>query len=384
MRGGTSRGLFFLDIDLPRDAHLRDALILHAYGSPDPYERQIDGLGAGTSVTSKVAIIGPASRPDADVDYTFGQVLIREPRIDYGGNCGNMSAAVGPFAIDERLVSVREPTTLVRIHNTNTRKLIHARVPVASGLARTDGDYEIAGVVGTGAKITLEFLDPGGAVTGRLLPTSHPVDTVDISGLGPIHVSIVDAANPVVFVQATELKVEATWSAADLEADPAFLTLMERIRGMAATMIGLANSPEDATRRSRGVPKIAIVGRPETYIAESSARIPADAVDLCARILTVGRVHRAYALTGAICSAAAAAIPGTVVHQVARRNRDPQGVRIGHPSGVIDAGAEVDISPVLHARKGVAFRTARRLMEGHVYVPAHLLERVSRAQPRGT
>ena len=377
MRGGTSRGLFFHEKDLPNDLALRDALILRAYGSPDPYERQIDGLGGGTSLTSKVAIVGPPTHPDADVNYTFGQVLIREPRIDYGGNCGNMSSAVGPFAIDEGLVGARQPSTLVRIYNTNTRKLIRAHVPVADGRAEAAGDYAIAGVPGTGARIALEFLDPGGAVTGRLLPTGHPRDVVPVARLGRLELSVVDAANPVVFVRAADLGVEASAPTAVLDTDEGFLASMERIRSTVAMLLGLASTPEEATRRSRGVPKIAIVGPSTPYRADGGREIPSGATDLVARILTVGRVHRSYALTGGICTAVAACIPGTVVHEVARPGLSGQVVRIGHPSGVIEAGAEVEDAPELRAVRGIAHRTARRLMEGFVCVPSTLLTAAS-------
>ncbi len=377
MRGGTSRGLFFHEKDLPEDPALRDALILRVYGSPDSYERQIDGLGGGTSVTSKVAIIGPPTHSDADVNYTFGQVLIREPRIDYGGNCGNMSSAVGPFAIDEGLVRTGEPFTVVRIYNTNTRKLIRAHVPVADGRAQAVGEYEISGVPGTGARITLEFLEPGGAVTGRLLPTGHQRDVVPVIGLGSVELSVVDAANPVAFVRASDLGVEASAPAAVLDADEGFLASMERIRSTVAVLLGLASSPEEATRRSRGVPKIAIVGPSTTYRADGGREIASGAIDLVARILTVGRVHRSYALTGGICTAVAACIPGTLVHEVARPGLSGHAVRIGHPSGVIEAGAEVEPAPEPRAVKGIAHRTARRLMEGFVCVPSTLLTTAS-------
>ncbi|MBN1318755.1 MAG: PrpF protein, partial [Anaerolineales bacterium] len=208
MRGGTSRGLFVMRNELPADPVMRDKVILRMYGSPDI--RQIDGMGGADSLTSKLAIIGPPTRTDADVDYTFAQVSITKPLVDYKGNCGNISSAVGPFAIDQGLVEPVEPVTTVRIHQTNTDKLIIAQVPVVNGMARVEGDYKIDGVPGTGARIGLDFSDTAGAVTGSLLPTGHPMDRMDVPGVGPIDMTIVDAANPCVFVRAADLGIRGT------------------------------------------------------------------------------------------------------------------------------------------------------------------------------
>ncbi|MCI0345713.1 MAG: PrpF family protein, partial [Chloroflexi bacterium] len=210
VRGGTSRALVFHQRDLPSDRAAWDAIFLAALGSPDPGGRQLDGLGGGISSLSKVAVVGPSSRPDADVDYTFGQVEVTRAAVDYRGNCGNISSAIGPFAIDEALVPAREPLTVVRIHNTNTRKLIHARIPVEAGQAAVRGDFRLDGVPGSGARIALDFLDPGGAGTGRLLPTGHPQDALEVPGLGTIAASLVDATNPMVFVRAKDLGLDGT------------------------------------------------------------------------------------------------------------------------------------------------------------------------------
>ncbi|MCI0582491.1 MAG: PrpF family protein, partial [Chloroflexi bacterium] len=199
VRGGTSRALVFHRRDLPADRAAWDGIFLAALGSPDPGGRQLDGLGGGISSLSKVAVVAPPSRPDADVDYTFGQVEVTRAAVDYRGNCGNISSAIGPFAIAEGLVPAREPATVVRIHNTNTRKLIHARIPVEAGQAAVRGDFVLDGVPGSGARIALDFLDPGGAVTGRLLPTGHAQETLEVAGLGTIAASLVDATNPIVF-----------------------------------------------------------------------------------------------------------------------------------------------------------------------------------------
>jgi len=371
VRGGTSRALVFHRRDLPEDRATWDPVFLAALGSPDPHGRQLDGLGGGISSLSKVAVVGPASRADADVDYTFGQVEVSRPAVDYRGNCGNISSAIGPFAIDEALVLPREPETVVRIHNTNTRKLIHARVPVDGGAAAVRGDFALDGVPGTGARIALDFLDPGGAVTGQLLPTGHALDTLDVPGLGRLAASLVDATNPMVFVRAKDLGLDGTERPEDLDARTGLPARLEAIRGAAAVRIGLARSPEDAARTSSAVPKIALVAPPSGYRTLAGASVEPDAVDLVARIVSMGKVHRAFALTGAMCLAVAARLPGAIPQEAAALTGAAGDVRIGHPSGVLPVAAAVargtDGAPV--AQTVTVYRTARRLMEGFVLVP---------------
>lgn len=371
VRGGTSRALLFHRADLPRDRSAWDPIFLAALGSPDPSGRQLDGLGGGISSLSKVAIVGPPTHPEADVDYTFGQVEVTRPFVDYAGNCGNISSAIGPFAIDEGLVPAREPETLVRIHNTNTRKLIHAHVPVAGGTAAVSGDFALPGVPGTGARIALDFLDPGGAVTGRLLPTGHARDVLDVPGIGAIAVSLVDATNPVVFVRAKDLGLEGTERPEALDAEPGLAERLEAIRAAAAIRMGLARDAEEATRQSPAVPKVALVAPPAEYRTLAGDRVAPGAVDLVARIVSMGKVHRAFALTGAMCLAVAAHLEGSLTHEAAAGRAPGGDVRIGHPSGILavtatvtrDAGAPV-------ARAVTVYRTARRLMEGFVCLPA--------------
>src|SRR2546428_396156 len=254
MRGGTSRCLVFHEADLPGAGPARDRILLTALGSPDPYGRQLDGLGGGISSLSKACIIGPSSHPDADVDYTFAQVDVKSPDVDYAGNCGNCSSAVGPFAIDERMVRAVEGETLVRIHNTNTKKIIVARVPVRDGEAMVAGDFELAGVSGRGARIALDFLEPGGAATGRLLPTGHTRETID-----GVEVSLVDATNPFVWVRAADLGLRATETPQAIDADRALMDRLEAIRVDGARRMGIPGSA--------AIPKIGIVAPPTAFTA---------------------------------------------------------------------------------------------------------------------
>jgi len=372
MRGGTSRAVFFHRHHLPADPELRDRVILTVFGGGDPYGRQIDGLGGAVSTTSKAAIISPPSVPDADVDYTFGQVSVTTPLVDYGGNCGNISSAVGPFAIEEGLVRATDPVTTVRIWQVNTQKRIIAHVPTSGGLPEVEGDYAIDGVPGTGAMIILEFHDPGGSMTGRLLPTGNPADVLEVEGVGRLTVSLVDAANPVVFVNPQDLGLDGLEMPERVDGDHALLAKIEAIRAHAAVRMGLARTVAEATARSPGVPKLAFAAPPASYTSTRGSPVDGAAVDVVGRIMSMGRLHRSYALTGAICTAAAAQVEGTLVHAVARRG--PAGertLRIGHPAGIIEVGAlVVRRDGEWHVEKVVTRRTARRLMEGMALVPA--------------
>jgi 2-methylaconitate isomerase len=365
MRGGTSRCLVFHARELPPPGAARDAVLLAALGSPDPYGRQLDGLGGGISSLSKACIIGPPTLPGADVDYTFAQVEVKKPSVDYAGNCGNCSSAVGPFAIDEGLVPAREGETLVRIHNTNTRKLIVAHVPVEDGEAATRGDFELAGVAGRGARIALDFVEPGGAGTGRLLPTGRARDVV--AGL---EVSCIDATNPVVFVRARDLGLTGTETPQAVDADHELSGRLEKLRVEAAARMGM---PESAA-----VPKIAFVAPPADYTGLDGARYGATDYDVLARAISMGNGHRAFPLTAAMCLAVAARIDGSLVHEAmsvaGARREAPHGsshnIRLGHPSGVLPLDAAVSIKDGgPWAERVTVYRTARRLMEGWVRVP---------------
>jgi len=367
MRGGTSKAVFLMENDLPRDKAVRDQLICKVFGSPDV--RQIDGLGGSDPLTSKLAIIGPASRDDADVDYTFGQVGINKGYIDYSGNCGNISSAVGPFAIQEGLVRAGEKMTTVRIHNTNTGKLIIADVPMADGEVAALGDCVCDGVPGTGAQIMLDWSDTSGSVTGKLLPTGNPTDVVDIPGFGPLTVSIVDAANPMVFVRAKDLKLTGVETPQQVNGNADLLKLLETIRGTATVMIGMAKDLKEALEMSPAFPMIAFVSPPADYEDFTTGRpIKAADVDLVSRLMYMQVIHKTYAGTGTICTGAAARVPGTVVHE-ALSPKAGKVIRIGHPAGVIDieVSAEARDGKVTLTRAAIS-RTARRLMDGYAYV----------------
>jgi 2-methylaconitate cis-trans-isomerase PrpF len=370
MRGGTSKGLFFHDNHLPADPEVRNRIILAAFGSPDANRRQIDGVGGGVSTTSKVAIISPSPSPDYDVVYNFGQVSIDRPIVDFKGNCGNISSAVGPFAVDEGLVKAVEPVTRVRIHQLNTNKLITAEVPVKDGRFDEAGDYAIAGVPGTHSRISLRFADPGGSLTGRLFPTGHRQDNIAIPGHGNVAITIIDAANPVVLVRAEAIGLSGT-EINEIDAGKDIQKTLETIRCKAAVMVGLAASEEDATQRGQAVPKIAFVADPRSYTDTGGKTVAAEDIDITARIMSMGTLHRSYAVSGGIATAGAATIPDTVAYDLLNaKARRKDLLRIGHPGGIIDVGAVIDTDGD-HCvyREAVIGRTARRLMEGYVLVP---------------
>jgi len=328
----------------------------------------MNGVGGGISQSSKTAIISPSNHPDYDVEYFFGQVSIDRPLIEYTGNCGNLSAAVGPFAVDEGLVKAVEPVTRVRIFQKNTNKRIIAEVPVRDGCFNEEGDYSISGIPGAGSKITLRFADPGGSMTGKLLPTGHVQDFLTIPDLGTIPISIVDAANPVVFVQASRIGLSG--KEIDKMDTPAIREKLEAIRSHAPVLAGLAESPEDG-RKKQTVPKMAVVSPPKSYHAVNRTPVDRTAIDLTVRMMSMGRLHRSYAVTGAICTVGTAMIPGTVVHEVARsKGADRPSMLLGHPGGAIEGGAvlEKGVDGYLY-QEAVVGRTARRLMDGYVRVP---------------
>lgn len=362
-RGGTSKALLFHRWHLPAERDEWAPIFLAALGSPDPNGRQLDGMGGGTSSLSKVCVIGPPTRADADVDYTFAQVAVDRATVDYSGNCGNMSAAIGPFAVDEQLVQVpRDGQVTVCIHNTNTGKLIHATFQVEGGKAAVEGPLRIDGVAGSGAPIHLEFRDLAGARTGRLLPAGGAMHELQHPEGGTIHVSMVDAANPCVFVEAQSLGLDGTESAERIESDTKLMQTLECLRRRASVAMGLAPDEEQAAT-SRSVPFVGMVARVQPWVSRSGIRFGADDADLSVRMLSSGNAHRAIPISSALCVAVACRTPGTLPSDLCRSTAGR--LRIGHPSGVVVVEAEPD--PVSgEVRHASVYRTARRLFQGDV------------------
>lgn len=368
MRGGTSRGVYMLENYLPKEENERDALLLKLMGSPDV--RQINGLGGAASVTSKVAIVGVSGRPDADVDYTFAQVAVDKPVVSYKGNCGNISSGVGPFAIEQGLVKITEPVTSVRIYNTNTDKIIVEEVQVEQGAVKYHGDFSIAGVAGTGAPIKLKFVNPAGSISGRLLPTGNAVDVLEVPDLGALEVSIVDAANPLVFVRAKDLGLTGKECPAELDADEEKLALLETVRGLAAVKMGLIEDYKESAWKMPGIPKMTFVAEPEDYVTSGGETVAGDRIDLLSRMMSMQKAHPTYAMTGAMCTAVAAVIPGSIVNQVIRKEADTDFIRIGHAGGVLEAGVEfhTEEDGGVAVESAFGFRTANLILEGVVFI----------------
>lgn len=365
IRGGTSKGIYFLESALPVPGPERDRVILAAFGSPDL--RQIDGLGGANSLTSKVCIIGPSLRPDADVDYTFGQVSVDHSIIDWRGNCGNLTSGVGVFAIAQNLLKVKEPTTTVRIYNTNTDKIIHASYPVKDGAVLSDGEYAIHGVPGTGSKIKIDFFDPAGSITKKLLPTGNVKDTITPDDGSSYTVSIVDAGNPVVFLSAKEIGLKGTELPSEVEGMPETLRLIENIRSIAAEMIGIVPDRALAASSSPAYPKIGFVSPAQDYFNPDGLFIPKEDVDITARLASMQKMHRAYMITGAVCTGAASRIKGTLVNEMmSDRARSSNTLIIGHPYGPMEVETDFQNNTVI---KSSVYRTARKILDGIVYIP---------------
>lgn len=363
LRGGTSKGVYILEKDLPADRKEWDAILLRLMGSPD--KKQIDGLGGSQSVTSKVAIIKKSERADADVDYTFAQVSVDKPVVSYAGNCGNISSGVGPFAIEKGLVPAKDGHTSVRVFNTNTGKQIVEEVETPNGQVKYNGDFRIAGVPGTAAPIKLKFMDPAGTLGKGLLPTGNAVDTLEVPGFGKVQVSIVDAANPLVFVRAEDLGLTGKEQPEDLNQNQDKLELLEKVRGMAAVKLGLVDDYTKSAWVTPGIPKMTFVAPAADYTTSTGEEIPARNIDLLSRMMSMQKAHPSYAMTGAMCTAAAAIVPGSIVNQVLSKDVNTQYIRIGHASGILECGVDFKEDgeiPVVEDTFG--FRTANLLMEG--------------------
>ena len=367
MRGGTSKGLFFKWEDVPQDPDQRDAFLCAAIGSPDPYGRQLNGMGGGVSSLSKAMIVRRSDRADTDIDYLFAQIDIESTVVDYDGNCGNLSSAVGMFAVDQGLVQVPDGPTAVRMFNENTEKRIDCHLTVRGGRAAVNGAEKIAGVSGTGSQIRLDFRDPGGTRTGRLLSGDPRYDVELQDGL-ELRPSFVDAGNPCVFVDARDLGLTATELPGDLALRTEVMEALEAIRRGTGHVVGLAETPEAVPA---SVPKIGIVGPASKSLTIADETIQMTDCDVQVRMISMTQPHLAIPLTAAMCTAVAARIPGTVVEELARPVAAGKPLRIGTASGVVPALAEVETKPdgTFHAVSASVYRTARTLMQGTVYAP---------------
>ncbi|KPZ19722.1 2-methylaconitate cis-trans isomerase PrpF [Pseudomonas syringae group genomosp. 3] len=379
MRGGTSKGVFFRLNDLPQAAQTpgpaRDALLLRVIGSPDPYEKQIDGMGGATSSTSKTVIVSRSSRPDHDVDYLFGQVSIDKPFVDWSGNCGNLSAAVGSFAIASGLLDPgRVPqngVVIVRIWQANISKTIIAHVPISNGEVQETGDFELDGVTFPAAEVQLEFLDPAAdeeGAGGSMFPTGNLLDDLQVPGVGTLKATMINAGIPTIFVNAADIGYTGTELQNDINADPLALARLETIRAYGAVRMGLIGSVGEAATRQH-TPKVAFVAGPADYVSSSGKPVAAQDIDLLVRAVSMGKLHHAMMGTAAVAIGTAAAIPGTLVN-LAASGQARSAVRFGHPSGTLRVGAQaVQDAGGWKVTKALMSRSARVLMEGWVRVP---------------
>ena len=373
MRGGTSKGCLFHKEDLPENREEWDEIFLQVMGSPDP--KQIDGMGGTVSSNNKIVVIWKSEEPNVDIEYLVGQVIVGKKQVDYKSNCGNMTAAVPAFAVEEGMVDIVEPVTTVRMLNKNTDKYINVTVlidPETHTFAQ-DGDCEIAGVDGTAAELLVDFLDPAGAKTGKLLPTGHVKDVLDIPGFGKLEATILDVSNPIVLVRAEDIGMLGTELPEQVNANKTVSDLLEKIRGTACVMMGFAKDLQDATDRQPGVPKVGFVTKPQGYTDIEGTAVAPEKMDICARVISVFKCHKAIPLTAASSVAVAAFLDGSLVNETV--GTLPEGkttLRIGHPSGVMTMVPTI----VKHGENmadtevpGVAVqRTARRIMDGTVYI----------------
>lgn len=367
MRGGTSKGCMFLKEDLPENREEWDSIFLQTMGSPDP--KQIDGMGGTVSSNNKIVIVWKSEEPGVDVEYLVGQVIVGKEQVDYKSNCGNMTAAVGPFAVEAGLVPVVEPITTVHLLNRNTDKYIDVTVPCENGTFAQDGDCHIAGVDGTAAELKVKFLNPAGAKTGKLLPTGNVLDVLDIPGFGKIEATIIDVSNPMVLVRAEDVNATGMELPEEVNSNAELCEVLEKVRGTAACMMGFAKDLKDATENSPAVPKVGFTTSPKSYTEIGGTQVNAEDMDICARVISVFKCHKACPLISASSIAVAAALDGTMVKKIMGDGVDTENVRIGHPSGIMTMCPEVVVKDSEAEVPAVAVqRTARRIMDGNVYV----------------
>ena len=366
-RGGTSKGVFFQKKDLPtQDEKELNKIFLKVIGSPDPNGRQLNGMGGGVSSVSKCVIISPSERDDADVDYNFIQIAVDQPIAEWNNNCGNLSGAVGPYAVQEGIIKPKEGENKIRIYQVNTDKIIHSTFNVKDGKPEIEGDYTIAGVYGESSKVRLDYLEPGGSGTGKLLPTGNVIDEIEIDGFGKIKVSVVDAATPLIYIQAEDLGLKGTESPDELDGNEEKMEIIQKIRRKCAFMTGLSKSEHEAPMNT---PRIGIVTSPKDYISLDKSNIKGDDQDITARMFSMGKTHKAIMGTAGVNIGVAAAIEGTIPNLIKRKDSNPLELRAGNPSGVMTAGAvieQVDGKP--HAKSAIMYRTFRPLMRGEVLV----------------
>lgn len=365
-RGGSSKGVFFNAADLPVSRADIEPILLKVLGSPDPNGRQLDGMGGGLSSLSKAVILSRSRRDDADVDYLFAQIAVDRPIIEWGANCGNLSSAVGPCSVEMGLVTPGDGDVLVRIYQVNTDKIIHARFPVKDGMPVAAGDFAIAGVAASGARIALDFIDPGGSLSPCLLPTDNVVDMMDVDG-ERMEASLIDATNPVVLVRAAAFGIEGTETPDQIEAMTGMMQRLDRVRRLAGVLMGLADSP-DAVKLAN--PKIGLLCAPAAFIALDGTLVRPDEHDIGVRMISMGRAHRAVMLTAAMCVGTACQIDGTLANRLssASASASAKEIRVGNPSGVLSVAAKVRHDGEWQVERVTAYRTARCLMRGDVAV----------------
>lgn len=370
MRGGTSKGCLFHREDLPEDSKEWDEIFLQVMGNPDP--KQMDGMGGTVSSNNKIVIIWKSALPNVDIEYLVGQVIVGKKQVDYKSNCGNMTAAVPAYAVEEGMVPIVEPVTTVRMLNKNTDKYINVTVPIdpRTHTFAQEGDCHIAGIDGTAAELKVNFLDPAGAKTGKLLPTGKALDVLEIDGR-KIEATILDVSNPLVLVRAEDVGLQGTELPAQVDADKEASALLEKIRGAAAVKMGFARDLEDATAHSPAVPKVGFFTAPVSYTDIAGNRVDAGQMDLCARVISVFKCHKACPLTAASSIAVAAFVQGSIIEKtLGRQPEGRQAIRLGHPSGVMTDYPDLEVREEGNLDvKGVAVqRTARRIMDGTIYI----------------
>ena len=366
-RGGTSKGVFFQKKDLPtqNEKELSD-IFLKVIGSPDPNGRQLNGMGGGVSSVSKCVIISPSERDDADVDYNFIQIAVDQAIAEWNNNCGNLSGAVGPYAVQEGIIKAKEGENKIRIYQVNTDKIIHSTFNVKDGKPEIEGDYSIAGVYGGSSKVRLDYLEPGGSGTGKLLPTGNVIDEMNIDGFGEIKVSIVDAATPLIYIVADDLGLKGTESPDELDSNIEKMEIIQKVRRKCAVLCGLAKSEKEVAMNT---PRIGIVTSSKDYISLDKSKIKADDQDITARMFSMGKTHKAIMGTAGVNIGVAAAIEGTIPNLIKREDSNPLELRAGNPSGIMTAGAVIEqVNGKPYAKSAIMYRTFRPLMRGEVLV----------------